>query len=195
MFKIDDHVGISIAGLTADARLLCKYMRNECLNHKFSFEEPIQVGRLVTAVSDKSQIHTQNYGRRPYGVGLLVIGYDKTGTHLYETSPSGNFYDYKAIAIGGRSQSAKTYLEKFFESFNNLSLDELIKHSLLALRETVQTSATSEGLNAKNCSVGIVGENQQFEILEGAKLQTYLESIEGSSKDTKVTSSTTAMEH
>jgi len=52
IFRIDDHVGIAIAGLTADARVLCKYMRTECLNHKFVYEAPLQVGRLVSAVAD-----------------------------------------------------------------------------------------------------------------------------------------------
>jgi len=189
IFRIDDHVGIAIAGLTADARVLSKYMRTECLNHKFVYESPLQVGRLVSAVADKSQVHTQRYGRRPYGVGLLVIGYDQTGPHLYETSPSGNFYDYKAMAIGARSQSAKTYLEKHFQSFENLSLDELVKHSLLALRETIQSS---DGLTAKNCSIGIVGENQKLEILEGDRLTVYLSSLDDAS--TTISSSSSKME-
>eukprot|EP00955_Chlamydomonas_euryale_P032709 344009-Chlamydomonas_euryale.AAC.2 len=34
VFKVDDHMGIAISGLTADGRVLCKYMRNECLNHR-----------------------------------------------------------------------------------------------------------------------------------------------------------------
>jgi 20S proteasome subunit alpha 6 len=34
IFEIDEHLGIAIAGLTADARVLCKYMRTECLNHR-----------------------------------------------------------------------------------------------------------------------------------------------------------------
>jgi hypothetical protein len=36
MFKVDDHMGIAIAGLTADGRVLCKYMRNECINHRYT---------------------------------------------------------------------------------------------------------------------------------------------------------------
>jgi 20S proteasome subunit alpha 6 len=36
VFKIDDHMGIAIAGLTADGRVLCKYMRNECINHRWA---------------------------------------------------------------------------------------------------------------------------------------------------------------
>ena len=62
-------------------------------------------------------MNTQEYGRRPYGVGLLVIGQDKQGPHLYEFSPSGNSYEYYAMSIGARSQSAKTYLEKHYEKF------------------------------------------------------------------------------
>ena len=29
---------MAMSGLTSDARLLCKYMRNECLNHLYTFE-------------------------------------------------------------------------------------------------------------------------------------------------------------
>lgn len=62
------------------------------------------VGRLVRQVADKHQVCTQRSWKRPYGVGLLVGGYDKTGPHLYNTCPSGNYYEYKAMAIGARSQ-------------------------------------------------------------------------------------------
>jgi hypothetical protein len=34
VFKIDDHMGIAISGVTGDGRKLCKIMRNECLSHK-----------------------------------------------------------------------------------------------------------------------------------------------------------------
>jgi len=174
IFKIDEHMGIAIAGLTADARVLCKYMRNECINHKFVYDSPLQLERLVLQVADKSQVHTQRYGRRPYGVGLLVVGYDQTGTHLYETCPSGNYFDYKSIAIGARSQSAKTYLEKHFETFADVGLEELVKHGLLALRESLPTG---ENLSTKNVSVGIVGKNQKFTVLENALVAPYLEGI------------------
>lgn len=205
VFRIDDHIGIAISGLAADARVLSKYMRTECLNHKFVYEEPMQTSRLVTAISDKAQVHTQRYGRRPYGVGFLVAGYDQTGPHLFETSPSGNFYDYKAIAIGARSQSAKTYLEKHFEQFSNLELDELIHHALLALREAVAsasmpsstTSSSSpppEGLTAQSVSIGIVGLKCDFTIIEDAALQPYLDKLEPSAAPAPAPSADAAME-
>lgn len=58
-------------------------------------------------------------GKRPYGVGFLVAGHDSTGPHLIETCPDGNYYEYVAFAIGGRSQSARSYLEKHFKKFES----------------------------------------------------------------------------
>jgi len=177
IFKVDNHLGIAIAGLTSDARVLCRYMQAEALNHLYVFESPIQVGRLVLRVADKSQKNTQRYGSRPYGVGLLVIGFDQTGTHLYETCPSGNYFEYKAQAIGSRAQSARTYLEKKFESFDDCSLEELVKHGLTALGETIG-SQEETGLTAENTSVAVVGEGQPFRLIEGAELKPYLDAIE-----------------
>ena len=64
----------------------------------------------------------------------LLRAIDEAGTHIFETCPSGNYYEYKAMAIGDRCQSAKTYLEKNFETFDNASLEDLIKHGIEALR-------------------------------------------------------------
>jgi 20S proteasome subunit alpha 6 len=76
IFEIDTHMGIAIAGLTADARSLARFMRTECLNHKFVYGSALPLARLVSDVADKKQECTQSYVRRPYGVGLLVAGYD-----------------------------------------------------------------------------------------------------------------------
>jgi 20S proteasome subunit alpha 6 len=102
IFKIDEHMGIAIAGLVPDGRVLAKYMRNECMNYRFTYDGPLQVGRLVAQVADKSQLGTQRAGHRPYGVGLLVAGFDQTGPHIFQTCPSGNFWEYHAFAIGTR---------------------------------------------------------------------------------------------
>ena len=96
--------------------------------------------------------------KRPFGVGILLGGYDSAGTHLFETIPSGEYYEYYAQAIGARSQSARTYLEKNVDQFKNCSLEDLIKHGVKALR----ASAQEIELNSKNVSVGIVGVDTEF---------------------------------
>lgn len=174
---IDDHVGVAIAGLTADARVLSRFMRNECLNHKYVYDEPLALSRLALSVADKCQVSTQRASKRPYGVGLLIAGYDTTGPHLFQTCPSGNYYEYYAMAIGSRSQGAKTYLERTFESFDSCSLDELIKHAVLALRETVSSSKDTE-LTAENTAVSTVGKGCAFTIYEDDAVKPYLAMIE-----------------
>ena len=115
VYKIDEHMGIGIAGLTPvtkhiscflkhepeavcriqDGRVLSRFMRSECLNHKFVYGRNLPIARLVNQVADskqlcavccgsriltphfaEAQIGTQRSGKRPYGVGLLVIGMD-----------------------------------------------------------------------------------------------------------------------
>lgn len=173
--KIDDHMGIAMSGLTADGRSLVKYMRTETLNHKYVYGTPMQASRLVSDLADMHQRCTQSYVRRPYGVGLLVATYDQTGAHLFLTEPSGNFYEYTAMAIGSRSQTSRTYLEKEYEGFEGCSVDELIKHALKGL--AVSLSGDTE-LDSKSASVAIVGKGTPFMVIEGAALQPYLDSIE-----------------
>ncbi|GAA5959228.1 hypothetical protein JCM3765_005114 [Sporobolomyces pararoseus] len=154
LIRIDDHLGIAIAGLTSDARVLSNFMRTQAMSSRMLYNRPLPVSRIVGAIADKAQINTQHYGHRPYGVGLLVAGYDDKGPHLYEFSPSGNCLEYYAMSIGARSQSAKTYLETHYSSFPTCSLEELIKHGLNALRDTLQQD---KELTVENTSIGIVG--------------------------------------
>ena len=56
IFKVDDHIGVAIAGLTADGRVLSRYMRSECINYGFTYESPLPVGRLVVQLADKAQV-------------------------------------------------------------------------------------------------------------------------------------------
>ena len=74
--KIDEHLGISVSGLAPDARVLSKYMRNECLRSRFIYSRALPVQRIAYSVAERAQISTQRYGGRPYGVGLLIGGVD-----------------------------------------------------------------------------------------------------------------------
>lgn len=51
-------------------------------------------------------------------------------------------------------------------------MEELVRHGLQALRDTLQQD---KDLNIHNTSLGIVGENHAFEIIEGEALQRYLD--------------------
>jgi len=176
IFPIDTHMGVGISGLTGDARVLCEYLRNEALNHKYIYDAPVTISRTMQSLSDMSQERTQRYSQRAYGVGLIVIGYDGHGAQLFETCPSGNFFEYYAVAIGGRSQSAKTYLEKHFESFPELGPDALVEHGLKALNACLAQDAE---LTTKNVAVAVVGKDTPFREYTEAELAPLVAAVAG----------------
>jgi 20S proteasome subunit alpha 6 len=154
LFPIDEHVGIAIAGLTSDARVLSNFMKQQCLGHRLTFGRSMPVRTLVEIIGSKAQINTQHYGKRPYGVGLLVAGVDDHGPHLFEFQPSGMTEEMVAFAIGARSQMARTYLEKNIDKFAACDREELIRHGLRALKESL---VQDRELTIDNTSVGVAG--------------------------------------
>eukprot|EP00058_Branchiostoma_floridae_P003844 XP_002589332.1 hypothetical protein BRAFLDRAFT_77784 [Branchiostoma floridae] len=131
VIPIDDHIGVSIAGLTADARLLSKFMRTECLNSRYAYESPLPVSRLVSTLGNSILylVLVEKLWKT-----FLVI---EMGPHIYQTCPSSNYFDCKCMAIGARSQSARTYLERHINEFLDCAVDDLVRHGLRALRETL----------------------------------------------------------
>eukprot|EP00658_Telonema_sp_P-2_P019494 TRINITY_DN176_c0_g1_i1.p1 TRINITY_DN176_c0_g1~~TRINITY_DN176_c0_g1_i1.p1 ORF type:complete len:275 (-),score=63.59 TRINITY_DN176_c0_g1_i1:444-1268(-) len=176
VFKIDDHIGIGIAGLTPDGRVLSRYMRNECLNHQFVYGAPLSVARLTNQVADKAQIGTQRSGKRPYGVGLLVVGAEEGKPRLFYAAPTGLFDEYKAHAIGARSQAARTYLERTYEQYPEASIDELVLHGAKALRE----SAADHDVNCKNLSVCVIDVNGNLKTYDDEACQPFVDLLKAS---------------
>jgi len=173
---LDTHMGISIAGLTADGKSLSRWMRTECLHSRYFNDTALRVSTLMWDLGNKMQLCIQGYNKRPYGVGLLVAGYDDLGPHIYQVCPSANFYDCKAMSIGARSQSARTYLEKSIDELGDCDLESLVAHGLRALRDTLPNEVD---LTNKNVSIAIVGEDQELVVHEDSDVDRYLELIAG----------------
>eukprot|EP01063_Lacrimia_lanifica_P017420 TRINITY_DN2445_c0_g8_i1.p1 TRINITY_DN2445_c0_g8~~TRINITY_DN2445_c0_g8_i1.p1 ORF type:complete len:256 (+),score=112.16 TRINITY_DN2445_c0_g8_i1:59-826(+) len=173
IFKLDPKMGMAIAGLTSDGRELAGFIRTECMNHRYVFDEMQPVSRLADLVGDRHQSNTMKPGRRPYGVGCLLAGYDGK-TNLYQTCPSGNYYDYKAFAIGNRSQSARTYFESRFTTFADMPLDDLVHHGLRALATTCGDGVE---LKPENTAIAIVGNDRDFQMSGEEETKKWLDSF------------------
>lgn len=176
VFLLDNHVGVSFAGLTADGKSLSQWMRGECLSWKYEHDSSLHLSRLISDLGSYMQLGTQGYNRRPFGVGFLVAGYDDQGPHIHQICPSANTYDCRAMAIGSRSQSAKTYLEQHLDEFPGSDVDALVAHGLRALRETLPNEIE---LNTKNLSVAIVGQDRDFTVYDDDAVAPFLELIAG----------------
>jgi 20S proteasome subunit alpha 6 len=183
LFPIDEHVGIAIAGLTSDARVLSNFMKQQCLGHRLTYGRSMPVRSLVEMIGEKAQINTQHYGKRPYGVGLLVAGADDRGPHLFEFQPSGMTEEMQAFAIGARSQMARTYLERNLDEFLKCGREELVKHGLKALKESL---VQDKELTVENTSVGVVGFGvgkdgvkavEPFKVFDGQEVRAWIDSV------------------
>ncbi|KRZ14157.1 Proteasome subunit alpha type-1, partial [Trichinella pseudospiralis] len=174
IYSLDEHLGISISGLLSDGRLLARFLHSECLNWRWTYGQPIPLSEITRRLELKMQVNTQRYGRRPFGVGLLIVGYDNFGPRIYQSCPSANIYDCKAMAMGARSQSARTYLEKHLSEIANTNLDSLIEHALIALRETLPNELS---LSKKNTSLAVVGEGTPFIVYDDDAVEPFLQNI------------------
>ncbi|KAI9890730.1 MAG: hypothetical protein M1814_003660 [Vezdaea aestivalis] len=164
---VDEHMAIALAGLASDARVLSNFMKQQCLASKMTYGRPLPVERIVGQIGERAQTNTQQYGRRPYGVGLLVAGVDDTGPHLFEFQPSGMTQEMLACAIGARSQMARTYLERNLDKFDACSKEDLIKHGLKALKESL---SQDKELTVDNLSLAVIGKVENSKKIESFKL-------------------------
>lgn len=172
-------MGVALAGLAPDARILSNFLRQRAMSSRLVYGRPLPVSRAVHSIADKAQGNTQQYGRRPYGVGLLIIGHDNKGPHLYEFLPSGSVLEYAGTAIGARSQAARTYLERNFQEFPDATLEQLVIHGLNALRDTL---AQDKELTPKNTSIAFLGADTQFKILDDDLVTPWLDRLDSVSR-------------
>ena len=159
IFKIDDHIGVAIAGLTADARVLIDRARVQAQVNILNYDEKISVKDCTINICEYKQVFTQNAGVRPFGVSFLVAGVDADGPSLYLTDPSGAFWNYFAFAIGSGATEARAYLEEHYKE--DISDEDLKLLPIKALKELM-----GDNLNKNTCDVAfILKEDKNFKLL------------------------------
>ena len=57
---------------------------NDHLQIRYFNDSALRVSSLMWDLGNKMQLCIQGYNKRPYGVGLLVAGYDDLGPHIYQ---------------------------------------------------------------------------------------------------------------
>lgn len=172
--KITPNIGMVYSGMGPDYRLLVRKARKEAAQYQLKFEEEIPTALLVQEVASVMQEYTQSGGVRPFGVSLLVCGWDKTGPKLYQCDPSGAYFAWKATALGKNYVNSKQFLEKRYKE--DLELEDAIHTAILALKEGFEGQMTAD-----NIEVGVCRKNRHdeiiFEKLDQQQVADYLANI------------------
>lgn len=169
---LDDHVALAFAGLTADARILVNRARIECQSHKLTVEDPVTLEYITRFIAQLKQKYTQSNGRRPFGLSTLIIGFDYDDTpHLYQTDPSGTYFEWMANAIGRSAKTVREFLEKHYSEDQVATDRGTIKLALKALLEVVQSGS-------KNMEVAVMRRREPLRILDSSELDELIQEIE-----------------
>eukprot|EP00903_Cladosiphon_okamuranus_P006436 g6297.t1 len=153
IMEVDSHIGAAMSGLIADARTLVDHARVEAQNHRFTYDEPMRVEALTQAVCDLALSFGEGGGSktmsRPFGVALLMAGFDDRGAQLFFSDPSGMFVRYKCKAIGSGSEGAQSTLQEGYS--DSLTLAEAEALAVSTLKQVME-----EKINPDNVEVASV---------------------------------------
>lgn len=165
------NIGVAYSGMGPDSRVLVRKARKQAQAYYQLYKEQIPVAQLCREVATVMQEFTQSGGVRPFGVSLLLAGYDENGPQLYQIDPSGSYFAWKASAIGKNMTNAKTFLEKRYS--DDMEIEDAVHTALLTLKEGFEGQISGE-----NIEVAIVGPDQAFKVLTAAEVSDYLEEVE-----------------
>ena len=128
IFEIDEHVFATAAGILSDARMLVDEAQVVAQQHRVTYGSPIEPLAVIRMIADKKQMFTQYGGSRPFGVSIMLAGVNKGKGHLYTSDVTGNFFSYRANAIGENDEQIKETLRSEFK--DDMTIDECIKFGM-----------------------------------------------------------------
>ena len=155
IMEIDQHIGAAVSGLIGDARTLVDHARVEAQNHRFTFDEAIGVEALAQLTCDLALGFGEGGKKsmsRPFGVALLMAGFDENGAQLYFSDPSGTYLQYKAKAIGAGSEGAQATLQDKYRE--DMTLEDAEKLAFEILKQVME-----EKISSLNIEVATVTSN------------------------------------
>merc|ERR1711893_79777 len=160
------------SGMGPDYRVLVRRARKMVQDYQLMYEEQIPTAQIVQRVASVMQEYTQSGGVRPFGVSLLIAGWDEDEEkpYLYQSDPSGAYFAWKATAMGRNFVNGKTFLEKRYNE--DLELEDAIHTAILTLKESFEGQMTED-----NIEIGICNQDG-FRRLTPAEVKDYLASVQ-----------------
>jgi proteasome beta subunit len=142
VFKLDDNLGLTTAGLVGDLQLLARYITAEVELYKLKRNAPMPVKSCATLLANILA------GRRyfPYWVQLVVGGVDEEGNHVYSLDMAGGSIPDKYVTTGSGSPYVYGVLEDHYKDDIGTSdgIDLAIRSLTAAMK---RDSASGDGID------------------------------------------------
>jgi len=171
LFRVDDHVGAAIVGLSSDARILIDQARVQAQSNKLTYDEPIDVEVITKRICDIKQLYTQHAGVRPFGVSIIFGGVDKSGTRIFGTHPSGTYRGFKATAQGAGRETVVSILKDEYKE--KMGLEDIKKLAVKCLIKALEARQLPPRIKI----VVIPSDSKKMEMLSDEQTEAYIKEI------------------
>ena len=142
LFKIDDHMALTIAGLVGDAQVLARWLTAEVELYKVKRGTEMSVRAASTLMSNI--MNQRKFA--PFYVQLLIGGVDLEGSHMYSLDSAGGSIPDKFVTTGSGSVFVYGVLEDHFH--DDMSVDEGLNLAVRGITAAMKRdSASGDGMN------------------------------------------------
>ncbi|MCX8154119.1 MAG: proteasome subunit beta, partial [Candidatus Bathyarchaeota archaeon] len=107
VYKIDDHLGMTIAGTVADAQRVVDILIANAQLYKINMNRPMPVSAAARLTANL--LFSARYV--PLATQILIGGIDDTGPHVFNLDPFGSLTEEKMVSTGSGSPIAYGVLE------------------------------------------------------------------------------------
>lgn len=137
IYKIDEHLGMTIAGTVADAQRTVDLLTANAQLYKINMGRPIPVNSAARLVAN--MLFSNRY--LPLITQVLVGGVDETGAHVFSLDPFGSLTEEKCVATGSGSPIAYGVLEDKYKE--GMTVEEALPIVVKAVNSAMKRDTAS----------------------------------------------------
>jgi proteasome beta subunit len=137
VYKIDGHLGMTIAGTVADAQKVVDILTANAQLYKINMNRPLPVSSAARIIANL--LFSARY--MPLSTQVLIGGVDDTGPHLFNLDPYGSLTEEKSVATGSGSPLAYGVLEDKYKE--GMTIEELLPIIVKAVQSAMKRDIAS----------------------------------------------------
>jgi proteasome beta subunit len=167
IFKIDDHIGATIAGAVSDAQKLMGYISAEVALYRLRNGVPMNVEAAATMTSNI--LHSSRF--YPYYVQTLLGGVDEKGPALFSLDPTGGVIKDLMISTGSGSPIAYGVLEDRYNK--DMDIEDGIELVIRAIKAAMERDTYS----GNGIKIATITKEEGFKILPEEEVEKKIKEL------------------
>jgi len=167
LFKIDEHLGLTTAGLVGDAQVLARYLRAEAALYMLKRNTPMSVRAASTLMANI--LNARKY--YPYWVQLIIGGVDKNGNHVYSLDAAGGNIPDDYVTTGSGSPYVYGVLEDHYKS--NMTQKDTVDLAIRGISAAMKRDAAS----GNGIDIAVVSQKGGWKTISSEEIEKRIKSM------------------